>query len=97
VPTLRDVEMKVLAASLIAAAVALLSVVAFELVDIRRTLRGIERDDRQLVVVIHQDLKSGRPAAKPVKVQTGDSPRLAARPRLLKRTFHDLFSTSSVG
>jgi hypothetical protein len=66
--------MKAIAASLIAAAIALLSVIAFELVDIRRTLSGIERDDRQLVLVIHQDLESGRPAAKSVKAQFGDIP-----------------------
>ena len=60
--SLREDEMKALLAVLIAGGFVLLSVVALELVSIRRSLRRIERDDRQLVVVIQRDLQSIHPA-----------------------------------
>jgi hypothetical protein len=62
-PNLLNAEMKALAAFLIAGALVLLSVVAFELMDIKQSVRRIERDDRQLVVVIQRDLRSSHPAA----------------------------------
>jgi len=62
--TLLGSEMKALASILIAGALVLLSVVAFELMDIKRSVRRIERDDRQLVVVIQRDIQSSHPAAK---------------------------------
>jgi hypothetical protein len=62
VRSLREDEMKALLAVLIAGGFVLLSVVALELVSIRRSLRRIERDDRQLVVVIQRDLQSIHPA-----------------------------------
>jgi hypothetical protein len=54
--------MKALLATLIAGGFVLLSVIALELVSIRRTLRRIDRDERQLVVVIQRDLESIHPA-----------------------------------
>ena len=54
--------MKALLAVLIAGGFVLLSVVALELVSIRRSLRRIERDDRQLIVVIQRDLQTIHPA-----------------------------------
>jgi hypothetical protein len=59
---LREDEMKALLAVLIAGGFVLLSMVALELVSIRRSLRRIERDDRQLVVVIQRDLQTIHPA-----------------------------------
>jgi len=61
--------MKALLAVLIAGGFVLLSVVALELVSIRRSLRRIERDDRQLVVVIQRDLQSIHPASSGDKEQ----------------------------
>lgn len=61
--------MKALLAFLIAGGFVLLSVVALELVSIRRSLRRIERDDRQLVVVIQRDLQSIHPARSVDKEQ----------------------------
>jgi hypothetical protein len=62
VRSLREDEMKALLATLIAGGFVLLSVIALELVSIRRTLRRIDRDDRRLVVVIQRDLENIHPA-----------------------------------
>ena len=59
---LREDELKALLATLIAGGFVLLSVVALELVGIRRSLRRIERDERQLVVVIKRDAENIQPA-----------------------------------
>jgi hypothetical protein len=53
--------MKALLATLIAGGFVLLTIVALELVSIRRSLRRIERDDRQLVVVIQRNAESIHP------------------------------------
>ena len=64
--------MKALLATLIAGGFVLLSVVALERVSIRRSLRRIERDDRQLVVVIQRNAESIHP------VRSGDAGHVAA-------------------
>jgi hypothetical protein len=73
-PNLLGSETKALAAILIAGALVLLLVVAFELMDIKGSVRRIERDDRQLVIVVQRDLQSSHAAAQRVKLEAGAIP-----------------------
>jgi len=70
VRNLREDEMKAALALLSAGIFALLSILAVELVGIRRSLRRIEHDERQLVVIeedanaVHRSPVSAAPGSK---------------------------------
>jgi len=81
--------MKALLATLVAGGFLLLSVVALELMDIRRSLRRIERDDRQLVVVVQQDLHSIHPAAQIFEHHTDFAPPVKPVAGFIRRRSSD--------